>query len=211
MSYYPIFLDIKSRRCVVCGGGTVACRKVEALLRAGARVDVVAPAVCPELTAMAARGLVTIIQREYRAGDLDTAFVVVAATDDREANRRIAEDARRGRCLINAVDDASCSDFIVPSTVNRGDLTIAVSTAGRSPAMARKLRTRLEAQYGDEYAALIEMAGDIRASLKKQGRRPSEETWQRALDLDTLAAMLRERRSAEARDLLMDNLTEGDL
>jgi precorrin-2 dehydrogenase/sirohydrochlorin ferrochelatase len=211
MSYYPVFLDVKDRRCVVCGGGSVALRKVEALLKAGAAVAVIAPEVGPELQGMADDKKVTITQREYLEGDLDGAFVVVAATDDREANRRIAADARKSRCLVNAVDDAGCSDFIVPSTVSRGALTIAVSTGGRSPALARKLRTRLETQYGEEFAELVSLAGDVRAELKQQGRGPSEEKWQRALDLDKLAALLREKRPTEARNFLMNNLTEGDL
>jgi precorrin-2 dehydrogenase/sirohydrochlorin ferrochelatase len=211
MSYYPVFLDVKERRCVVCGGGNVALRKVEALLRAGAAVEVIAPDVCPELAEMAAEKQITIIDREYREGDLNDAFVVIAATDDREANRRIARDARDHHSLVNAVDDAGCSDFIVPSAVTRGELTIAVSTGGRSPALARKLRTRLETQYGEEFGELTALAGEVRAELKRRERRPSEDAWQRALDLDELAALLREQRPAAARDRLMHNLTEGDL
>jgi siroheme synthase-like protein len=211
MSYYPVFLDVKNRRCIVIGGGSVALRKVTALLEAGAAVTVVAPDVVPELRQMAADNKITLAERAYRAGDLAGAFVVVAATDDREANRRVAADAQEHRCLVNAVDDAGCSDFIVPSTVTRGALTIAVSTGGRSPALARKLRERLEDQYGDEYADLVEMAGNVRAALKQQNRRPSGDTWHRALDLDKLAALLRDQRPEEARDLLMYKLTEGDL
>ncbi len=210
MSYYPVFLEVRDRHCVVCGGGSVALRKVEALLRAGASVAVIAPEVCPELQTMAADRTITVMERAYRDGDVDGAFVVVAATDDRDANRRIAEAARQSHCLVNAVDDAACSDFIVPSTVHRGELTIAVSTGGRSPALARKLRTRLETQYGEDFAELVTLIGDVRAELKQRERQPSQEAWQRALDLDTLAGLVRERRPAEARNLLMNNLTEGD-
>ncbi len=211
MSYYPVFLEVNNRRCVVCGGGNVALRKVEALLRAGAAVEVIAPDVCPELQQLAAGKHITVTAREYRDGDLEGAFVVVAATDDREANRRIAADARTHHCIVNAVDDASCSDFIVPSTVHRGDLTIAVSTGGKSPALARKLRTRLEDQYGEDFAELAALAGEVRSELKQKAVRPPEATWQRALDLDKLTGLLRERRAAEARELLMSTLTEGDL
>lgn len=210
MSYYPVFLDVKDRRCVVCGGGSVALRKVEALLKAGAVVTVVAPEVTPELQRMSDDKTIGLMPRAYLEGDLDGAFVVVAATDDREANRRIAGDARRHRCLVNAVDDAAASDFIVPSTVTRGELTVAVSTGGTSPALARKLRTRLEDYFGDEYAGLVQMAGDVRAELKRRGIRPGEDTWQRALALDELTALLREQRPAAARELLLHNLTEGD-
>ena len=210
MSYYPVFLEVRERRCVVCGGGNVALRKVEALLRAGALVTVVAPDVCPELAQMADDRMITITQREYRDGDLEGAFVVVAATDDREANRAIATDARTRHCLVNAVDDPGCSDFIVPSTVHRGPLTIAVSTGGRSPALARKLRTRLETEYDDQFGELVTLIGDVRAELKHRARRVDEETWQRALDLDALAALFRDAGPAAARETLMRNLTEGD-
>ena len=211
MAYYPVFLEVRERRCIVCGGGNVALRKVEALLRAEALVTVIAPEVCPELAQMADDRMIAVTQREYREGDLEGAFVVVAATDDREANRGIAADARKHNCLVNAVDDAGCSDFIVPAAVNRGPLTIAVSTGGRSPALARKLRTLLETRFGEDFGELVTLIGDVRAELKHCQRRVDEETWQRALDLDALAAELREQGPEAARKRLISNLTEGDL
>jgi len=211
MSYYPVFLEVRERRCIVCGGGNVALRKVEALLRAEALVTVIAPEICPELAQMADDKMIAVTQREYREGDLEGAFVVVAATDDRQANRGIATDARKHNCLVNAVDDAGCSDFIVPSSVNRGALTIAISTGGRSPALARKLRTQLETQFGEDFGELVTLLGDVRAELKHRERRVDEEIWQRALDLDALAAELREQGPEAARKRLMSNLTEGDL
>ena len=136
MSYYPIFLDIKDKPCVVVGGVTVALRKVTMLLDHEAQVTVISPQLCSELETLA-EGNVTVIRREYQSGDLEDAFVVVAATDDQETNEQIATDASKKGMLINVVDVPALSNFIVPSYLRRGDLTVAVSTNGKSPALSR--------------------------------------------------------------------------
>jgi siroheme synthase-like protein len=205
-AYYPVFLNISGRKCVVVGGGQVALRKVKALLEHGADVEVISPDLCPELVQFAGSGEIRVLAREYRAGDLKKAFVAIAATDDSEINQRVVAEARKGAVLVNVVDDAENSDFIVPSYLRRGEVTIAVSTSGRSPALARKIRTRLEKELGDEYASLIHLIGEVRAEVKQEGMKVDGDRWQKALDLDLLLELLSRGDEAEARAILLSNL-----
>ncbi|MFH1169067.1 MAG: bifunctional precorrin-2 dehydrogenase/sirohydrochlorin ferrochelatase [Chloroflexota bacterium] len=208
-AYYPVFLNISRRRCLVVGGGQVALRKARALLDCGADVTVVSPDLCPELAQLAESGQMRVINREYRRGDLEGMFLAVAATDDTAANRAVAEEARRSAVLVNAVDDAAVSDFIVPSCLRRGDITIAVSTAGRSPALARKLRTRLEEEFGPEYAALAVLIDEVRAEAKRTGIASDGDGWQQALDLEKLSDLVRRGEGEKARALLLSKLKES--
>jgi siroheme synthase-like protein len=137
---------------------------------------------------------------------LKKAFVAIAATDDSEINQRVVAEARKGAVLVNVVDDAENSDFIVPSYLRRGEVTIAVSTSGRSPALARKIRTRLEKELGDEYASLIHLIGEVRAEVKQEGMKVDGDRWQKALDLDLLLELLSRGDEAEARAILLSNL-----
>jgi len=207
--YYPIFLDLAGRRCLVVGGGTVALRKVEALLEHQAIVKVISPKLSSQLEKMASENTIEIEARQYRSGDLEGAFLVIAATDNAEVNGRVSRDARRLGLLINVVDDAARSNFIVPSSLSRGDITIAISTAGTSPALARKIRTELEDYFGAEYAALARLAGEVRRQLIGSGQAVSPERWQKALDIGYLIGMLREGKEAEARAALLSRLKEG--
>ena len=168
-TYYPIFVNISGKKCVVVGGGQVALRKVRTLLEYKVSVEVISPDLCSELSQLAESGEICVIQRSYRAGDLKDAFIAIVATNDSETNLKVAEEARRNAVLVNVVDDPESSDFIVPSYMRRGDVTIAVSTAGRSPALARKIRTRLEKDFGDEYAPLALLIDEVRAEVKQQG------------------------------------------
>ena len=135
--YYPIFLNIRGKRCVVVGGGPVALRKVNILLEHEANVEVISPELCPELSQLAKSRAIQVLQRNYNGGDLQGVFIAIAATDDGEINNKVAEEARAKGVLVNVVDDLEHSDFIVPSQFRRGDIAIAVSTAGKSPALAR--------------------------------------------------------------------------
>ncbi len=204
--YYPVFLKIGGRRCVVVGGGQVALRKVTALLEHRASVDVISPELCPGLIELAEDGQIRVFRRRYKAGDLQEAFIVITATDNSDINRQIAKEAKSKGVLVNVVDDAENSDFIVPSYVRRGDITIAVSTAGRSPALARKIRTRLERDFGDEYASLAVLIDEARAEVKRQGIEVDGDAWQEALDLDLLSAMVRRGDREKAKDVLLRNL-----
>jgi siroheme synthase-like protein len=163
---YPMMLNLQGRRCLVVGGGVVAARKVNDLRRCGAEVRVVAPVVTAALRRLADRGVIAWAERAYRARDLDGAFVAIAATDDPAVNRRVSEQAQRRGILVNVVDDPAWCTFIVPATVRRGDILIAISTSGRSPALAKRLRQQIEETVGPEYGRLADLLGRLRAPMK---------------------------------------------
>ncbi|RJO62884.1 MAG: bifunctional precorrin-2 dehydrogenase/sirohydrochlorin ferrochelatase [Dehalococcoidia bacterium] len=204
--YFPIYLDITRRSCVVVGGGEVALRKVQALLDCQAAVTVVSPVVCHGLLELSQKGDVKLILRKYKAGDLQGATLAIAATDERETNLQVSREAKERAVLVNIVDEPKSSDFIVPAYFHRGDITIAISTAGSSPALARKLRTRLESEFGLEYAVLVGLVNDVRLEIKRRGKTVDAENWQTALDLDSLLALIREGDEDGARRLLLNNL-----
>lgn len=145
MSLFPIFLKLTGRPCVVIGAGNLAESKIESLRAANARVIVIAPVARTRITEMAEAGEVTWLEREYAAGDLAGQFLVVAATDEPAVNRAVFAEAEAAGILINAVDDPPFCDFYFPSVVRRGDLQIAISTAGESPALAQRLRKEINA------------------------------------------------------------------
>ncbi len=207
--YYPVFLNIEGKKCVVVGGGQVALRKVKALLEHKASVAVISPDLCPELNGLAESGAICVSRRSYQAGDLAGALIAIAATDDRRINLRISKEAKKTGVLVNVVDDADNSDFIVPSRICRGDVVIAISTAGKSPALARKIRTRLEKDFGEEYAALARLIDEVRAELKQAGIKVDGDDWQEALDLDLLIGLLKKGESQKAKALLLNNLKKS--
>jgi len=159
---HPIFLDLDGQPVVVIGGGAVAERKIEALIAASARITVVSPEVTPAIAAWAAEGRLTIALRPYRGGDLAGVRLAYAATSDMAVNQAVRDEARAGGVWLNAVDRPALCDFISPATVRRGDLTLAVSTNGRAPALAKQIRQDLEHAYGPEYAGLIDAMGEAR-------------------------------------------------
>jgi precorrin-2 dehydrogenase/sirohydrochlorin ferrochelatase len=162
---YPIALDLSGRRAVVVGGGEVALRKARALADAGAHVRVVAPTLVAGFTE---DGRFECLAARYERHHLEGALVAVAATDDEAVNRRVAEDARAVGVLVNVVDRPELCDFIGPAQVRRGDLLIAISTGGAAPSLARRLRERLEKEFGPEYATLLEVLREVREDLKKR-------------------------------------------
>ena len=168
MKNYPIFLRVEGRWCVVIGGGAVAERKVRVLIEAGARVTVISPAVTSGLAALAESGRISHWPRPYCPGDLQGAFLAYAATDDETLHATIAREAEAGGVLLNVVDRPQWCTFIVPATVTRGDLTIAVSTGGGSPALARRMRQDLEGALGPEYERALVVLARLRQHL--QGR-----------------------------------------
>jgi siroheme synthase-like protein len=172
--------------CVVVGAGEVAGRKVAGLINAGARVTAIAAEATEELARLARVGTIVWERRAYRAGDLAGARLAIAATDDPEVNREVAREAEAANIPFNAVDDLKLSTFITPAVVARGDLVIAVSTGGRSPSLARKVRERIDRDLSSEYAALLDIAADVRAALFAQGVRPSAERWSEALSDEAL-------------------------
>ena len=206
-SYYPIFLNIKGKLCVVVGGGEVAERKVETLVEQGAQVMVISQRITKGLGNLGRQGVIQVMLRDYCPGDLSGALVAIAATDDARVNRQIAEDGVRWGVLVNVVDDPEASDFIVPSQFCRGDVVIAISTGGHSPALAKKIRTEMESHIGPEYDSLVQLLSQLRAELKQSGSNPAGDAWQEALDLEALLPLLRAGRVEEARKILLDNLT----
>lgn len=205
-AYYPLFLKVTGRKCVVVGGGQVALRKVEALLDRRANVEVISPALCSELNKLAESAEIAVLRKHYQSGDLQGAFMVIAATEEHNINIEVAKEARQRAVLVNVVDDPDHSDFIVPSCINRGDITVAISTAGKSPALARKIRARLEKEIGEEYAALVLLIEEVRAEIKRLGIKVSSDDWQKSLDLDLLIGLLKKGDSEKARSLLLSNL-----
>jgi len=157
--YFPAFLDLRGRRCLVAGGGDVGERKARALLECGAHVIVASPTVTPGLAALAARGYIERRERTFRRSDLRGCALAVAATGERRVDEALAAMARRWHVLVNVVDRPDHCDFILPSVLRRGELQIAVSTGGRSPALAREIRRRLEGLFGPEYAELVRRVG----------------------------------------------------
>ena len=191
--FYPVSLALAGRRAVVIGGGRVAEDKVGGLLAADARVTLIAPALTPKLEAWAAAGAVTVVRRAYLPGDLAGAFLAVAATDDRSANRLVWAEAEARGVLLNAVDDVTHCHFIAPAILRRGDLTVAVSTGGRSPTVAVRLRDRIGRLIGLEYEPWLALLGGLREEIARRvpdaGRR--REVWYRIADSEASVLVAR--------------------
>lgn len=174
MVLFPIFLKLAKRRCLVVGAGKIAEEKIEGLLRAGAEIRVVAPKVMPCIRALAHEKKIQLKERAFKASDLDGAFLVVAATSSPVVHRRIYREAKRQKVLCNVVDDPRHCDFYYGSVVRRGALQIAISTAGKSPALAQRIRKILERQFGPEYEEWIAALGEAREKLFARKMEPEE-------------------------------------
>jgi len=172
MKYYPVYLDIKNKACLVVGGGDVGTRKVKTLLDCGAAVTVVSPKSTHELLKLAESGAISLKRRHFRNEDLEGMFLVIGATDDAELNQFLSREAFARNMLCNIADRPEACNFILPSIVNRGDLIIAVSTSGTSPAYAKTLRKELEKRFGPEYADFLGIMGELRAKLLKTAHAP---------------------------------------
>jgi precorrin-2 dehydrogenase/sirohydrochlorin ferrochelatase len=167
LKYYPIFLDIRGKKCVIIGGGEVAARKAERLIDCGADVFIISPRLSSELAELEKKDLICHIAAEYTDYFINDAALVIGATDNEETNTRISNDARAKGVLVNIVDDPKRCDFILPALVKRGDLAIAIGTSGKSPALARHLREDLEVRYGKEYEILLNILGNLRVKMGK--------------------------------------------
>jgi precorrin-2 dehydrogenase/sirohydrochlorin ferrochelatase len=164
--FYIACLRLTGRRCLVVGGGEIGLEKVEGLLACDGDVVLVAPDAVPELEALAAEGSIAWHRREYEAGDLERTFIAIAATDDTHTNIRVYEDAERRAMLVNVVDVPPLCNFILPAIVRTGPLAIAISTAGASPALAKRIKSQIADEFGDEYARLAVMLNDVRGWAK---------------------------------------------
>ena len=173
--FYPIFLGLAGKKAVVVGGGRVAARKAGSLASAGAKVTIISPELAPEAAVLAAKGIAVHVPRRYRAGDLEGAYIVVAATDDPATNLDVAREAGSAGVLVNCARPPEAGNFIVPSSINRGGLTLAISTGGACPALSKRLRKEMDAFLGREYGPFLEFLDSARAYLKDnvkdEGRR----------------------------------------
>lgn len=199
---YPMMVDLAAHRCVVVGGGAVAERKVVSLLGCGARVELISPAATPRLEALARDGHVRWEVRSVHPTDVRGAFLVFAATDDAAVNAQIAGLARDAGAPVNVADDPEASTFHVPAALRRGDLTVAIATGGGSPALARRLRERLEQVIGPEYEAFLGALGELRARARTAipNTEARQAMYRRALDSDLFELAARgDRAGVEAR------------
>mgnify|MGYP000651630672 CR=1 FL=1 len=162
---YPAFIKLAGRQCVVVGGGKVAARKVGMLLNCGARVQVISPSVTEEIAALAAKRAVEWVKRGFKEGDTAGAFLVVSATDDRGVNAAVAKECAARNVLLNVVDQPEFCSFYVPSVVRRGELTIAVSTGGKSPLLARRIRERLEEVFSPAFGEFLDYLSVVREEV----------------------------------------------
>jgi precorrin-2 dehydrogenase/sirohydrochlorin ferrochelatase len=171
-SYYPMFVDLQGKRCLVVGGGEIAARKVQGLLDADALVVVVSPKLSDALSALAAQGVIAYRPRPFRVDDVLGCTLVIGATDQPEVNMAVGKAARAHDVWVNIVDTPEACDFIAPAIVRRGALQIAISTGGHSPTLAKRIRMQLEEAYGPEYGRLLEKLGRERDRIRHLIRDP---------------------------------------
>jgi precorrin-2 dehydrogenase/sirohydrochlorin ferrochelatase len=193
------------RKTLVVGGGNVAQDKVRGLLAAGAAITVVAPDLSPKLRLLADEGRIAHEAHEYHEGDLQGYEVCFVATDDGAVNAAVAADGKRAGIWVNAADDPKHCDFILPSVVRQGDVVVAASTGGASPALARRLREELTAFLSDDYGPLAGLLREVRSEVRSRGLSVDAETWQIAIDA-RFRALVAQRRIDEARDYLRSGL-----
>lgn len=164
--YYPIFLDVENRSVVIIGGGEVCTRKAETMMRYGAKVTIVSPEITPEIEEWASKGQLIVHRKRYETTDIEDAHIVIASTDDMAVNERVAADARALRIPVNVVDVPQLCEFIVPAILEKESIQIAISTGGKSPALARTLKEDLGRSIGPEYAEINDLLGSLRDSAK---------------------------------------------
>ncbi len=164
--YYPIYIDIEDRAVLIVGGGAVCARKAETMMRYGARVTIVSPEITEEIAAWEQADMLTVHRKMYMESDLEGASIVIASTDDPCVNARVARDCRRRRIPVNVVDVTHLCEFIVPAIIEKGSIQIAISTGGKSPALARTLKEDLQRTIGPEYAEVNDLLGTLRKSAK---------------------------------------------
>jgi len=175
---YPAFLSLQGKVCAVVGGGSVATRKVRSLLATGASIVVISPLLHAELQALLSRSLIRSIPNNYVAEHLEGAQLVFVATNDPEVNQRVAEDAHARGLWVNVADNPALSDFYVPATIHRGDLTVAISTEGSSPAFARYVRELLEQKLSETLGQALDMIAQARPLILAQPKEQQASLWE---------------------------------
>ncbi|MEN6372543.1 MAG: bifunctional precorrin-2 dehydrogenase/sirohydrochlorin ferrochelatase [Armatimonadota bacterium] len=202
MTYYPIAVDLKDKNVLVVGGGTVALRKIETLLDFGAHVTVVSPCVTQDIFELTDSGRVILCERCYESSDVGKCALVIAATNDKEVNLQVSADAQTAGVPVNVVDDPELCSFIVQSVVRRGDLVISIGTGGNSPALAKRVREKIEEVIGPEYAELTELMGELREAAKSKisSQSEREKLFDKVLDSD-VPELIRQGKREEAQKL----------
>jgi len=208
--FFPVFLDLRDKFVVIVGGGDVAARKSQALARCGARVTIVAPALCAELAARVRGDAIRHREKRFEEEDVAGAEMVIAATDDAAVNAAVGNAARAAGIPVNVADDPASSTFLMASVVERGPVQVAISTSGTSPALVRKLRARVEGAVPEGYARLAALAGRFRAASIRRLADPDarKRFWERVME-GPIAAMALEGRDDEARTALERALDEA--
>jgi precorrin-2 dehydrogenase/sirohydrochlorin ferrochelatase len=208
MSYYPIWLNLKGKSCVVVGGGQIAERKIIALLEAEADVIVISPLVTSVIAEWIEKGRVKGISEGYGSQYSTKAFLVIAATNSPEVNEQVYADAVARGQLINRVDSSEHSNFIVPAVIRRGKLAIAISTSGASPSLAAEIRQKLENEYGKEYECYVDFLGELRVLVQERVDDPQlrKRILKQALELDLLDSI---RKGSFNKEILLRRLLGG--
>ncbi len=187
-TYYPVYIQLHEQPCVVIGGGKIAEGKVEGLLAAGAKITLISPEITSHLNELVKQDQMAYVPREYQPGDLSGAFMVICATDQTGINHQVWQEASANQQLVNVVDDTPRCNFIAPAILRKGDLTIAISTGGKAPALAVRLKERLKEEIGPEYERFLELSGQLREPLARHI--PDFETrkalWYELVDSDVL-------------------------
>jgi precorrin-2 dehydrogenase / sirohydrochlorin ferrochelatase len=207
MSYYPIFLDLTGRRCIVIGGGAIAERKIEGLLAAGAEITVVSPEISEGLRLLFAQRSIKHVSRKYENGDLSGYRLAFVATDDPATAAAVFSAPHPSGIWVNCADVPSCCDFILPAVIRRGELAVAVSSGGASPAATRAIREELESYLTQEFAQLVQTASEVRADLRQRSIHARAESWNEALKGE-FRRLLRQGKAAEAKQLLLTQLED---
>ncbi len=191
MAYYPVFIKLDGKTALVVGGGRVAQRKIETLLEYGASVHIISKELTDKLKQLVESGDIRHMGEKFENKHLDGAFLVIAATDNEKLNHEISEAAQKRGLLINTVDQPTDCNFIVPSIVKRGDLILAISTSGKSPALAKKLRKKMDGQFGSEYEPFLILMGCLRKEVLKMGLSHNENgrIFKEIVDSDVLEAL----------------------
>lgn len=206
--YYPVYLNLAEKLCVIFGGGGVAEGKISALLQAGSRITLISPTATPFIQEEAQKGNIEWKPREYKSGDLKEAFLVISATNQREVNQQIFQEAEQLGVLLNSVDDTPLCTFIAPSITKRGPVTIAISTGGVSPALARKLRETLAKSPALEWADLAQVLARARKEVKERGIVVEPDRWQICITPELLK-LAQSGQEEEALKQLLSHLLDG--
>jgi siroheme synthase-like protein len=205
MTYFPVYLEMSGRRCLVIGGGAVAERKIANLLEAGAEVTVISPEVTAAIASWSEKQELARITRNYQDGDLSGFQIVFVATTDKNVNDAVYREGKSRGAWVNAADDPAHCDFILPSVLRRGDLTVAVSSSGTSPALSRAIREELERYFTREYELLAKLAAEVREELQQRSISVPFENWRHALNGES-RRLLMHGETARAKSRLLKDL-----